>query len=914
MAVWNLEWYAVNATRRYPLDETATARTDDGQETPDNIIVDIAITLPKELGDYVYLGGLTVTSTLITAVFLASGAPVRQGMHTTIGPADATSNPIAAVSVLRKDLNLYRHYTIDPLLEGVGGWIVFGEGALHPFVGRYSTYQQSLLLPRCVSNYVELPVRSIGKRNSRDTLEGVVSLRAGNDLEITSEIITVSGRSYQAICVGLGDATTDESLFQKYAGPCAGRPESETRTQAAIELLGEAIPDCAGNIDITFEFATMTPLLVGGMVVSIPTGLSDICANMHNLPTPDGTLPGYGLGPTLDALMIPPDPLPEPADVSSLSLSESLVSEYSSSSMTMQSIVMQHYSLPYTLATVDLPAIGLTAPLRPSQVVQTYPRLETYTDGHLVNAAGSLHVNHSPTDTTINLSGAELQIVNFEDYMDDLDGLTMTTRFEYFQKTINIHTGAPLVADPDNPSNWLAGFGFFITMVDGVRQYVGLSITGNVVVRAFAPPSHRNPNSPSDAWWQNAHPAVTGSPDINGTWPFVEWTFATEAVPYPITNTPKKLACTIYDKFPDDPYPAVSNVPRRGVIRLRGWRDGETDPCFDIEMPLNWSRNPEAGAYAWNVYRTGFNDIPLVGSIGFGGAYVDLFYSEITVARETEAISDIVPGDPCEVFPYTEVWIDDEMPAGWYPAAGSFSIVAIPPTLSMDDNPGTSASELQRDLEHLLMSGPETPDAQMIAILLCESYRTDNLKITMDMWLSTSTQHVVPGIFVDFGLLFDADAWGAHWMQFFGLAIVNDDPYHPKLAIRRSLCAILTTTGAIFNYLSEDVVIGTVDILPEGWYRFEIVLKPSETVVVPRPAAFVPLAGTAIVKATDLMKDDVAPIEMEIALNWSPGFESAFANGVFPSPSWFEYQCRLAVGTLAGGPAYFSTVRMEYVT
>lgn len=302
MATINHSWYATNSVRRYPIDETASCLSDDGVSIPNGVIIDCSLTVHKSLGSSLFIGGLTSTDTLITVVLLASNvAPNAVDDQ----PIVEEVVPVAAVSVLKQDLVLYKNYRIDPIAEGVGGWIVFGEAATRKFVGRFASARQSVICTRCVRFYDEFPVKSLHKATGSAKLSGVVNLVAGNDVLVRGETLVVDGLLRRVGVIALNKIATDDNIFAKYIGPCGKRPESGSCDRTAVQFLGGAKPDCTGNVDVTFEFATVYPFPgnTGGLAVSIPTGVADICAGVTTLPDSEGNLPGVGQG----GIFFPPE-------------------------------------------------------------------------------------------------------------------------------------------------------------------------------------------------------------------------------------------------------------------------------------------------------------------------------------------------------------------------------------------------------------------------------------------------------------------------------------------------------------------------------------------------------------------------------------------------------------------------------
>jgi hypothetical protein len=285
MAIRNLNWYNLQSTRRYPIADNATGETDDGRSLPNNIIVDCNFTLPLRFGQYEthpHLSAVTVSSGLVTAV-----------ISDEYGPLAAISAP--------KPIDINRHYSLEPLRDGVTGWIVFGYGVDTNFTGRFATLRQSEINSRSYS-FWRGPVASMAVDNSADTLQGLINLSFDAPLTYRIEKI-VSGSSgdpngyINAIFVGL-----DKNLLAENYDPesyfltdCGKRPESETCPKDPIITINGVYPDCAGNIKITFDNLIAGPLTKevteededgnivtkricdGGIVVGTDYGRNEVC-------------------------------------------------------------------------------------------------------------------------------------------------------------------------------------------------------------------------------------------------------------------------------------------------------------------------------------------------------------------------------------------------------------------------------------------------------------------------------------------------------------------------------------------------------------------------------------------------------------------------------------------------------------
>lgn len=289
MGTLNRNWYTLNGTRRYPVDDGCTGEGDGGENLPNNLVVDASVRLPSTLGTGVAISSVVVSGSLVSVTLVAVA-------HPPVVPAGESAGatafvPLGAVSV-RAPVQQGRPYPITPMADGVGGWLVFGEGVQSRFNARFSTPRQAGLNPKTCRFYRPLPVPSIAKLNSAVRLEGVVTVKAGPDVEILGADRTVDGVPVRAMVVRLKQ-DTPQNLFDKYRGPCSGRPESNTCDRPAAEYINTVGPDCNGNLTIKFPSPLRaTPLAGGGgLVLDYPYGLIDACTRDDRLPDAQGRLP-----------------------------------------------------------------------------------------------------------------------------------------------------------------------------------------------------------------------------------------------------------------------------------------------------------------------------------------------------------------------------------------------------------------------------------------------------------------------------------------------------------------------------------------------------------------------------------------------------------------------------------------------
>jgi hypothetical protein len=291
----NNNWYNLNTTRKYPLDDGATGIDDTGKVLPATIISDINIRLPKSVGVGVMISSIVVSDTLVSVTFLAINHPIKPDLYDTAPPA-AVFTPLCAVSV-KKPLIPGTPCVVSSFVEGVAGWVVFGDGIGRKFNGRFSTAAQSALNPKTCRYYNDLPVSSISKVKTTQKLRGLVTLIEGKDVSITKQSRTIDGESKDVIVFALKD-NVDQTVLSDYLGPCEKRPESKNCAKEGIEFLNTVDPDCNGNINLEFLYPFELAIFETsseGIAVDYPVGLIDACTRGARLPDATGKLPSQNV-------------------------------------------------------------------------------------------------------------------------------------------------------------------------------------------------------------------------------------------------------------------------------------------------------------------------------------------------------------------------------------------------------------------------------------------------------------------------------------------------------------------------------------------------------------------------------------------------------------------------------------------
>ena len=278
MAVRNPDFYAANATRAYPLDDRATAVDDAGRWLPSDLLVDASIRYPFGTFTGVYLSAVAVTVGQVSVLF-----------------SDPAGTLLAAVTLTRP-VEAGIQVPIAAIAPGVAGWVVFGPGADTPYQGRFTTAAQSQLSAHVAQPYRRAPIIGVSKPDAITTLAGVVTLKAGTDLVIASEIIPIRVHSgdtplpMPAIVFSLKPAA-GRNVYADYAGTCGARPESGTCAGTPLQTINGVGPDCNGDLKIHFMGVATLPVVErgvdglghptlnyrGGQALDVPNGLATAC-------------------------------------------------------------------------------------------------------------------------------------------------------------------------------------------------------------------------------------------------------------------------------------------------------------------------------------------------------------------------------------------------------------------------------------------------------------------------------------------------------------------------------------------------------------------------------------------------------------------------------------------------------------
>lgn len=319
MTIRNNHWYNLNEQRDYPLDDTASALSDNGHRLPHALIQDLRIRWPIDYGQYAFVSSASVTSHIVTLMIEATDD---------LDNSPSSSVLIAGVSIPLDELVQGRTYTLETFKEGVGGFITVGSGVDELFKGVFSTPRQSLLTPRAARAVRRPPIPSLGVEQAAVPLKGVVNLVAAAPLQLSKETRVIEGVEYDNVIVirlveetrDIATGTFDESVFSRFSGPCGRRVGSKScNDPQPVETINGISPDCDGVLTLEFEGCANVGRNTDdcGVIIDCNLGLSDSCDPPY-LPTLNtGELPSE-----VPPVLIPPPIPPEPPTGPGVSISE----------------------------------------------------------------------------------------------------------------------------------------------------------------------------------------------------------------------------------------------------------------------------------------------------------------------------------------------------------------------------------------------------------------------------------------------------------------------------------------------------------------------------------------------------------------------------------------------------------------
>jgi hypothetical protein len=323
MSIRNNQWYNLNEQRDYPLDDTASALSDNGERLPAALISDLRLRWPDTYGRYAFVSSAAVTPYIVTFMIEATND---------LDNSPSSSVLIAGISIPLSEFIQGRTYPLTTFKPGVGGFVTIGSGVDVLFKGLFSSPRQTLLTARAARASRVPPVPTLGIEQAASALKGVVNLVARSPIELVKEPRVIDGVEYENVIVfrlveEASDIAVDTfaaSVYSRYAGPCGRRAGSKSCVDPQpIQTINGVAPDCDGVLVLEFEGCATVGRNTEdcGVIIDCNLGLSASCDPPYLPELSTGKLPSE-----VPPAIIPPPIPPEPPVGPEVSISENIVS------------------------------------------------------------------------------------------------------------------------------------------------------------------------------------------------------------------------------------------------------------------------------------------------------------------------------------------------------------------------------------------------------------------------------------------------------------------------------------------------------------------------------------------------------------------------------------------------------------
>lgn len=297
------DWQVRNSQRKYPIDEACSAAGDDGTLLPEDFLVDAAIWVPK----YQYVPGVYLRYVCLSSVRVSPSlvSLTLLGCSDKLGAAAPVFVPLGSVT-LAKPVDAYRNYPIEPLLDGVMGWVSFGNAIMReqPLSLLFSQPSQAMLVPKTSRFYDTLPISDVSVYGGAASLVGDVRIAVQPPFIAEIKDMRVQGETQDRKMLVISMEQTEEVL-SAFAGNCGRRPETGNCVNTPITSIAGVAPDCTGNIHIQFDpeitvrnftnpfYPSPDPIpLRGGICLDSAFSVNQMCDKVMTLPDDQGLLPG----------------------------------------------------------------------------------------------------------------------------------------------------------------------------------------------------------------------------------------------------------------------------------------------------------------------------------------------------------------------------------------------------------------------------------------------------------------------------------------------------------------------------------------------------------------------------------------------------------------------------------------------
>jgi hypothetical protein len=288
----NAGWYAANANSVYPLSVRATTVADQGTDNaktlPNDMIADAAIFVMSGHATGFYFSGVTADSGFATVMISLADADVL-----TITESNVIPNKI---------------YEMESLVDGVKGFLVFGDGVLHRKWSGSFTFADGAIERRCIKRTsLRRPIPGIQNHETSELIAGdrnvILKGRSGITVNVTDVDDAVSpapqGTAFtnRLLQIGLEPDYESNITRQHLYAPYPAAESPNVPDPKPIRTLQGVKPDCHGRITLRFGHQlTLNPLeavdsKISGIFISSLYTSADVCGEKRKLADDEGILP-----------------------------------------------------------------------------------------------------------------------------------------------------------------------------------------------------------------------------------------------------------------------------------------------------------------------------------------------------------------------------------------------------------------------------------------------------------------------------------------------------------------------------------------------------------------------------------------------------------------------------------------------
>lgn len=233
--------YDDNELRAFPLVGN------DDLGIPPNVLVDVIVYAPASYGSTLTVASISVTGLVVSLVLAIDGQPA------------------AYLTARTFDVEPHEPVDLTAILPGVSGFVAFGAGKDSQRLRLDGAYQ---LEPECLLSYPD----HLGEATLQvggHKLYGLVRLEAGDDVEITSQLLKIRREDTTVVEVLAGVISLAEPVGADPVPGCLRPAEGAAQVEPVCSING-VVPDCAGDLTLQVVNVRETPDQPGLQAVPLP--------------------------------------------------------------------------------------------------------------------------------------------------------------------------------------------------------------------------------------------------------------------------------------------------------------------------------------------------------------------------------------------------------------------------------------------------------------------------------------------------------------------------------------------------------------------------------------------------------------------------------------------------------------------